>query len=57
MSDGPREELCPDCLAFPGEHDQRVIIGSLTGPPVTTWHKKDCPQYLGPPEPDEEPAP
>lgn len=54
MSDGPREELCPDCLAFPGEHDERVIIGSLTGPPLTTWHKKGCPQYLNP---DEEATP
>ena len=40
-----REELCPDCLAFPGEHDQRVITGSLNGSTTVTWHKNDCPSY------------
>lgn len=38
-----RQELCPICLAFPGEHDVRVILGSLNGPVIETWHKKDCP--------------
>jgi hypothetical protein len=49
-----RQELCPACLAFPGEHDQRVIIGRLDGTTLETWHKEDCPLTLRPPEPDEE---
>lgn len=38
-----RQELCPACLTFPGEHDVRVISGSLAGPVIETWHKDDCP--------------
>lgn len=44
MSDSKhREELCPDCLAFPGEHDERVIIARTDGTTLETWHKADCP--------------
>lgn len=46
-----REELCPACLTFPGEHDERVIWSrqdEATGRYVvtTTWHKDGCPNAL-----------
>ncbi len=41
--DRRREELCPACLAFPGEHDVRVIVAGSDGATLTTWHKGDCP--------------
>ncbi|MEU2957013.1 hypothetical protein [Streptomyces sp. SID1034] len=44
MSDDKhREELCPACLAFPGEHDVRVIVARADGTTLQTWHKEDCP--------------
>lgn len=56
MSDDKhREELCPACLAFPGEHDQRVIVARIDGTTLETWHKEDCPNYSPPSRPDEEP--
>ncbi|MEV5944536.1 hypothetical protein [Streptomyces sp. NPDC051994] len=48
-----REELCPACLAFPGEHDQRVIVARLDGTTLETWHKQDCPNFRPPPPGDE----
>ncbi|MFJ3037731.1 hypothetical protein [Streptomyces tendae] len=48
-----REELCPACLAFPGEHDRRVIVGFPDGRTVQTWHKDDCPLADQPPQTDE----
>ncbi|MDN3244146.1 hypothetical protein [Streptomyces sp. ZSW22] len=51
-----REELCPACLAFPGEHDQRVIVGRPDGTTLQTWHKDDCPLADQPPQTDEEPT-
>ncbi|WP_322501810.1 hypothetical protein TR631_33810 [Streptomyces rochei] len=51
-----REELCPACLAFPGEHDQRVIVGRPDGTTLQTWHKDDCPLIWKPSGPDEEPT-
>ncbi|MEV6726597.1 hypothetical protein AB0M94_37385 [Streptomyces xanthochromogenes] len=41
--DRHREELCPAYLAFPGEHDVRVIVARADGTTLQTWHKEDCP--------------
>jgi hypothetical protein len=54
--DKHREELCPACLAFPGEHDQRVIFGRVDGTTLETWHKDGCPLALKPSDSDEEPG-
>jgi hypothetical protein len=51
-----REELCPACLAFPGEHDRRVVVGWPDGRSLQTWHKDDCPLANQPPSIDEEPS-
>lgn len=56
MSDDKhRQELCPDCVAFPQDMDQRVITGRLDGTTVETWHKEDCPHYKTP-RPDDDPT-
>lgn len=57
MSDQHRQELCPDCLAFPDDMDQRIIVGSVDGRTAETWHKEDCPRFGKPPRLDEEPTP
>lgn len=54
--DRHREELCPACLAFPGEHDQRIIVGRLDGTTMETWHKAGCPLAGQPPFGDESTA-
>ena len=48
-----REELCPDCLAFPDETDQRIIVARTDGTTAETWHKEDCPRYGETPRLDE----
>ena len=51
-----RQELCPACLTFPGEHDQRVITGSLDGRVTETWHKDGCPLALPMDDPGDQPT-
>ena len=54
MSDAQSgEELCPACLAFPGEHDRRIIVGFTDGRTVQTWHKDGCPFADRPPPADD----
>ncbi|HEY9353666.1 MAG TPA: hypothetical protein VIP28_10460 [Nocardioides sp.] len=55
--DKHRQELCPDCLAFPQDMDERTIVGRTDGTTLETWHKASCPRYGQPPWPDEEPTP
>lgn len=54
--DKHREELCPDCLAFPQDMDQRIIVGRVDGTTGETWHKDGCPRYGEPPQLNDEPT-
>lgn len=57
MSDDKhREELCPDCLAFPQDMDQRIIAARTDGTTAETWHKEGCPRYGAWPGLDDEPT-